>query len=450
MTEKSGFAPYLPLTFLIGFGFFTVGMMDPLYDSYVQIFLSRYIPYKSVIGVIMSLDNLLALFLIPVVSVWSDRTDTPLGRRMPWIAALLPLSALCFAFVPYAAERSLFLLVALLVALNLFKQSARGPVVALMPDTIPGKFRSQANGVINTMGNIAAIVGTLFLARLMDVDTVLPLLGSTKNRLAFPAASLFVLIAVVFLVLFVREKKRAETPAESGSANAQAAESDASDSGERVPFFRSFTVVFAARDKSGLLVLVSLFLWFIGYQGVLPYLTEYSIRTFSLSSGTGPLAMGMVGVASALSAIPMGYAASRWGRRRMIRISLLAVAALTVCSFFLLPAGRALGFSPAALVYPFWVLMFLFGVFWISVVANSFPMLWQMAHHSNIGVYTGLYYTFSQLAAIVAPTLSGSVIDAAGFPSMFLFCAAFFLMAFITMGFVRSGEKDDLPIELGR
>jgi Na+/melibiose symporter-like transporter len=137
---------------LIGFGFFTVGMMDPLYDSYVQIFLARYIPYKSVIGVIMALDNLLALFLIPVVSVWSDHTRTPIGRRMPWIVTLLPLSAISFALVPYAAEWSLVALVSLLVLLNVFKQSARGPVVALMPDTIPGEYRSQANGVINTDG----------------------------------------------------------------------------------------------------------------------------------------------------------------------------------------------------------------------------------------------------------------------------------------------------------
>lgn len=442
MTEKKGFAPYLPLTFLIGFGFFTVGMMDPLYDSYVQIFLARFIPYKSVIGVIMSLDNVLALFLIPAVSVWSDRTDTPFGRRMPWIVTLLPLAAVCFAFIPYAAEKSLLLLVSLLVVLNLLKQSARGPVVALMPDTIPGEFRSQANGVINTMGNVAAIVGTLFLARLMDVDTVLPVLGATKNRLAFPAASIFVLVAVVFLAVFVRERKHSAALAAAGADNS----ADEGSAEERLPFFKSFAVVFTARDKSGLLVLISLFLWFVGYQGVLPYLTEYSIRTFDLSSGAGPLAMGMVGVASALSAIPMGYAASRWGRRRMIRISLLGVAFLTFAAFFLIPAGTAFGIAQTDLAVPFWALMFLFGVFWISVVANSFPMLWQMARHSNIGVYTGLYYTFSQLAAIAAPALSGAVIDAAGFPSMFLFCSVFFVLAFLTMGFVKGGEKDDRPI----
>jgi len=427
-----GFRSYLPLTFLIGFGFFTMGMIDPLYDSYVQIFLTKFIPYKSVIGFIMSIDNILGLILIPIVSVWSDHTRTPIGRRMPWIIVLLPLSAICFAMVPYAAENSLFALITMLVVLNIFKQGVRGPVVALMPDSIPGEFRSQANGVINTMGNIAAIVGTLFLARLMDVDTVLPFLGRTKDHLAFPAASVFVIIAVILLFIFVKEKKNPESVQED----------------KKVHFFRSIEVVFTAKDKSGLFMLVSLFLWFVGYQGVVPYLTEFSIKSFNLTTGQGPFAMGMVGVSAALAAIPMGYAASKWGRKRVIRISLIGVACLTTCVFFLLPAGNLLGLSMTTMKFIFWGLMFGFGIFWIAVVANSFPMLWQMAHHSNIGVYTGLYYTFSQLAAIVAPTCSGAIIDIAGPRSMFLFCAAFFILASITMGFVTGGEKHDAPAEL--
>ncbi len=442
--EENGFRTYLPVTFLIGFGFFTVGMMDPLYDSYVQIFLSNYIPYKSIVGAIMALDNLLALFLIPLVSVWSDRTRTPIGRRLPWILVLLPLSALSFGAIPYAAEYSLMALILLLVFLNLVKQSVRGPIVALMPDTIPGRYRSQANGVINTMGNIAAIVGTIGLARLMDVNIALPFLGSTKDRLAFPAGAVFVMIAVVFLALFVREKD-SRVAAEEGVPDA----TEEIPEEKKEPFFHSIIMVFSAKDKSGFLVLVSLFLWFVGYQGVVPFLTEYSIKTYDLTTGQGPLAMGMVGISSALAAIPMGYAASRWGRRHMIRLSLVLIAVITTAVFFLEPFGTALGLSNSLLTIIFWALMFLYGVFWICIVANSFPMLWQMAHFTNIGVYTGLYYTFSQLAAIVAPAFSGAIIDVAGYRSMFIFCAVFFMLAFVVMGFVTGGEKDDKPVPLG-
>lgn len=105
---KKGFKKYLGLTFLIGFGFFTMGLMDILYDTYVPVFLGDIlkktgINSNALVGFIMSLDNILAIFLIPLVSVWSDNTRTKIGRRMPYIIVLLPLSAICFSLIPYAA-----------------------------------------------------------------------------------------------------------------------------------------------------------------------------------------------------------------------------------------------------------------------------------------------------------------------------------------------------------
>ena len=442
-TEKNanvgGFKKYLPVTFLIGAGFFTMGLMDPLYDSYVTIFLSKYIPFKWLVGMFMSLDNVFAIFLIPVISALSDKTRTKIGRRMPWIIVLLPLSAFSFSLIPYAAQRSLAALLIILALLNLFKQSVRGPVIALMPDIVPAEFRSQGNGVINTMGNIAAIVGTLFLARLMDIDTVLPIIGKTKDVLAFPAAGVLVLAATLMLVLFVRENRK-------GSALDKLSESPeaSAENEKKVPFVQAMkTVLNGEKDRSALLVLCSLFLWFMGYQGMLPYIAEYSIKTFGVTGGQAPFAAGMVGIASALSAIPMGYAAGKWGRRRMIRISLIAVAVLCTAQFFLSDITALLGIASSSAKYVFWVLMFLFGIFWICIIANSFPMLWQMAGFAHIGLYTGLYYTFSQASAIIAPFCAGLIIDLLGYKAVFLYCALFFIFAFMTMGRVKRGEKYD-------
>lgn len=439
MKQKEGFRKYLPITFLIGAGFFTMGLMDPLYDSYVTIFLSRYIPFKWLVGILMAIDNVLAILLIPIVSAWSDRTRTKIGRRMPWIIILLPLSAITFSFIPYAAKNSLAALIIILALLNLFKQSVRGPVIALMPDIVPAEFRSQGNGVINTMGNIAAIVGTLFLARLMDVDTVLPIIGHTKDVLSFPAAGLLVILATLMLFLFVKEK------------NAPLHDSSENEEEKKVPFIQAMKTVLAGRkiedeekpDKSALFVLVSLFLWFLGYQGMLPYIAEYSIKHFGVSTGQGAFAAGMVGIASALSAIPMGYAASKWGRKRMIRIALVVVASLCLAQFFLIEIAGILGLAEGQIKYLFWGLMFVFGIFWICIIANSFPMLWQMAGFSHIGLYTGLYYTFSQGAAILAPFLAGLIIDFAGHRAVFVYCACFFLLAWLMMGKVTRGEKYD-------
>jgi MFS family permease len=261
MSAKKSFRPYLATTFLIGFGFFTMGLMDPLYDTYVPIFLSNYISSMSLVGFIMTIDNLLALFLIPLVSAWSDHTKTKIGRRMPYILILLQLSSLFFGSVPYAAGASLAALVITLLLLNVVKQSARGPVVALMPDIIPADFRSEANGVINTMGGIASIVGTIGLARLMDLDMHLPILGATKDRLPFPLAGLFVILAVTLLFIFIREK-------EPDAAEIQE---------EKVPIMQSFKNVAQQKDKSAFYILISLFLWFLGYQGVLPFIGKYSV-----------------------------------------------------------------------------------------------------------------------------------------------------------------------------
>jgi len=423
--SKKDFRPYLGLTFLIGFGFFTMGLMDPLYDTYVPIFLSRYIPSMGIIGSVMTLDNIFALFLIPVVAVWSDKVRTPIGRRMPFIIITLPLTAICFAILPYAAVASLTALIMAIFFLNVWKQSARGPVVALMPDIVPGELRSEANGVINTMGGIASIVGTLGLARLMDLDIVLPILGPTKNRIPFPVAGVLVVLAVILLVSFVREKNVEEKAAD-----------------QKVPLRESLRAIAGSKDKSALYILISLFLWFLGYQGVLPFIGKYSVVVLGVSQGRAAFAAGMVGIAYALFAIPSGYIAHRIGRRRAIRISLAALTVLVSALFFLEPIAASLGFSGMHKAYLFWGILFLFGLFWVTVVTNSFPMLWQMATYGNLGIYTGLYYTFSQAAAITAPPLTGSIIDIGGYRGIFAFCAVCMAAAFIVMRFVKSGEPE--------
>jgi MFS family permease len=323
----------------------------------------------------------------------------------------------------------------MIFALNLVKQSARGPVVALMPDIIPGEFRSEANGVINTMGGIASIVGTIVLARLMDIDIVLPVLGSTRDRLPFPLAGLFVIVAVVLLFLFVKEKRDGAEAKKSGKKGKAAAKPE---SEEKVPLLASFKAVAASKDKSALFILVSLFLWFLGYQGVLPFIGKYSMDVLGTTSGTAALAAGMVGIAYALFAIPSGYFAHKFGRKKTIRVSLVAIAILTLLLFFHDPVTSGLGSS--ARLYSFWGIMFFFGMFWVSVVTNSFPMLWQMASWGTMGVYTGLYYTASQLAAILAPVLTGSIIDLAGYRGIFLFCSICMVAAWFVMGNVTGGE----------
>jgi MFS family permease len=156
--KKTGFRKYFGRTFIIGLGLFSLSLMDPLYNTYVPLYLRRYIDTNFVVGGIMTLDNILQLLLIPVIAVWSDRTRTRIGRRMPFIAVMLPVSAFLFHLIPPMAALSLWALIIIIFFFNIFKTSVRGPVAALMPDTIPGEYRSEANGVISMMGGIGVIV----------------------------------------------------------------------------------------------------------------------------------------------------------------------------------------------------------------------------------------------------------------------------------------------------
>jgi MFS family permease len=427
------------LTFLIGFGFFTMGLMDPLYDTYVPIFLRRFISSNAAVGGIMTLDNILQLLLIPVISVWSDRTRTRLGRRMPFILVELPLAALLFSLIPPMASWSLPALVGIIFCFNIFKTSVRGPVVALMPDTIPGDYRSEANGVINMMGGIGLIVSTLLLARLIDVPS--PLGAFFAGALPFNIASLCIIAAVLVLLAFVREKLPEKTEERE----------------EKVPVLRSIRRIFSGeapegspeggetggktgKDASVARILLSIFFWFTAYEGAKPFLGLFLMETMGVSEGNAALAQGVAGISSVIMAVPCGYLAHRLGRRRFIRISLVFLAAILA----LIPIAGFLGaraaLGPSAALGIFLVLMFLYGAVWIGVTVNSFPMLWQIADFGNMGIYTGLYYTFSQGAAILAPPVTGLIIDVAGFWGIFIFGSFCMLAACVTMGGVRAGE----------
>ncbi|WP_422481096.1 MFS transporter [Pleomorphochaeta sp. DL1XJH-081] len=431
MTDKKprkNMKGYYMTTFFIGLGFFTMGLMDPLYDTYIPIFLGRYISSNAVIGTIMTLDNMFAIFLIPIFSAISDRTHTRIGRRMPFIITLLPLSAFAFGLIPFAALTSLAFLVIMIFALNVFKQSVRGPVVALMPDIIPGDIRSEANGVINTMGGVATIVGTIGLAQLMNVAINLPGRGPTDNILAFPLAGILVLLAVLLLFFFVKETK--------GNYEERASK-------EKIPVIKSLKQIFGEKDKSAFFVLVSLLFWFIGYQGVLPFVGKYSVEILKTSSGSAALAAGMVGISYAIFAIPSGIIAHNHGRKKTIRFALIGIVVVLLLIFVHSMIFTAEGVSQTLRMIPFWALMFAFGMFWVTVITNSFPMLWQMADYANMGIYTGLYYFFSQLASIVAPPITGALIDIFGYGSLFVFAALCMFIAFLLMSKVTRGEPEN-------
>ncbi|MDR0642914.1 MAG: MFS transporter [Treponema sp.] len=430
--KNPGFSKYFVRTFIIGLGLFSLSLMDPLYNTYVPLYLRRYIKANFLVGGIMTLDNILQLLLIPVIAVWSDRTRTRIGRRMPFIAVMLPVSALLFHMVPIMAGVSLWALIIIIFFFNIFKTSVRGPVVALMPDTIPGEYRSEANGVISMMGGVGVITGTLLLTRLIVI----------KDGLPFSAAGICTILAVVVLLLFVREG-----PPDSAPENWEKEKTE-----KKLSVAASIREVFSPargqgeKDYSAPLILVSLFFWFMAYEGLQPFLGLYLVEVIGVAESNAALAQGVAGISGVALAIPSGYAAHRLGRRRFIRICLVFLTVILLMVPFSTDFVLRQGFSINACLLIFLLLMFLYGTVWIGVMVNSFPMIWQMTNYDNVGIYTGLYYTFSQSAAIFAPPITGLIIDLGGYRGIFIFSGICMFAAWCTMGGVKTGEPDDRPV----
>ena len=210
---------------------------------------------------------------------------------------------------------------------------------------------------------------------------------------------------------------------------------------KKEPILKSLKVVLGEKNKSALCILISLLCWFIAYQGVLPFVGKYSVEVLGTSSGTASLAAGMVGIAYAIFAIPSGKFAHKHGRKKTIRGALLCLVIVLILVF--LHGVLLKGLPGTVKLITFWALLFCFGIFWVTIVTNSFPMLWQMSTFSTVGIYTGLYYFFSQAASIISPPLSGACIDIFGYPSLFIYAAVFMTIAYFTMSKVDRGEPED-------
>ena len=157
---------------LLGFGFLSITMAWSLFNSYVPIFLRQFLPSAAVIGMVMSLDNIAGMTLQPWFGALSDRTKSRLGRRLPYLVVGMPLAAVAFALLPLAT--SLLLLILAIVAVDLSMSLFRAPTIALMPDVTPPEERSRANGIINFMGGVGALLALFGGAWLYRLDPSYP------------------------------------------------------------------------------------------------------------------------------------------------------------------------------------------------------------------------------------------------------------------------------------
>jgi maltose/moltooligosaccharide transporter len=403
-------------TFLLGFGFFGVSVIWGVYNAFVPLFLANKFGLAPVwIGFFMTLDNIAALLVQPPVGAWSDRLRTPIGRRMPFILVGAPLAALAFGLIPLASVLPLF--VACTSTLLLSMALWRTPVIALMPDITPSKFRSQANGVINFMGGIGAIVSFLIGASLYEMNTAYP----------FWLGSVLVIASALLVFIFIREPKTYE-------------ESDVKPS-----MLKSLGEVIQDSDHSALRLLLAIFFWFLGYNAIEAFFTLYAVKHLGLPDADGARLLGQLSLVFVLVALPSGYIGARFGRRNTI-LSGLGLMILVILSIFFLPAETLtiqLTKLPLLGVVPvIGLFLMLAGAAWALININSLPMVVDMTDAARLGTYTGLYYLFSTLAAIAGPNVNGWIIQLTGrnYNATMMIAPFFMLTAFILMLGVRRGE----------
>lgn len=416
--------------FLLGFGFFGISIIWSLYNAYIPIFLQdTFRMSRTVTGFVMTIDNLFAVLLLPFLGALSDKTRTRIGRRKPYILLGAPSAALLFALIPVARRyENLALFMGTIVFMNFFMALFRSPVIAFMPDITPSEKRSQANGIINFMGGIGALLAYFGGKLLYDINYAYP----------FFAGAAIMLIANLLVVFFVPEPEEYRVPGERIDLKKLIKETSKRSFGELKENLKD---VFASKEKSLLFILLSIFLWFIAFNSVETFFTSYAKYHLGIEESTGAFMMGVVSLSFMLFAIPAGFIGGRIGRKKTITMGLVLTTAVMVLAYLL---GEASKPQSSALTDPvvlkFMVLFFFGGIGWAMINVNSLPMVVDMTTEEKLGGYTGLYYFFSQAANLVAPPLAGAFLDVIGYSTLLPFAAIFFILATITVQFVKRGD----------
>ena len=412
-------------TFLVGLAFMSISAFWQLYDFSVPLILKNtYALGDTAAGVVMAMDNIVALFLLPLFGALSDKCTMKMGRRMPFmlfggfVAAFLALcvpGATKFAGLPVF----LTLLAGLLIAMATF----RSPTVALMPDVTPKPLRSKATAIINLMGAIGGAL-VLALTNFLLVKTV-GADGQTVSDYTYLYMTVALLLMFAMLVIrgVIPERKLA---AETDEINRRLdAEKPAAK--ESAAPARKLS---KAEITSLVLILCSVSLWFMGYNAVTTAFSKYAMQVLHVPETAAANCVLVATVVAILSYWPVGQLASRIGRKKMIMggIALLMVGFLIAA---MLKSINVMAYVCFALV----------GMGWASIGVNSYPMVVELATGGDVGKYTGYYYTFSMAAQVLTPILSGALLEHVGYWTLFPYAFIMLTLAMLTMSRVRHGDS---------
>lgn len=375
-------------TLLVGFAFLSISAFWQMYDSIIPLILRNTFEIgEAATGRVMAIDNILALFMLPLFGHLSDNTHTKLGKRTPYII-LGTAAAVCFMLLLPVFDRTKNLLgFALCLGVTLFSMATYcSPAVSLMPDVTPKPLRSKGNAVINLMGALGAVISLGLIAFLVPKE------GKPDYFPIFAIVAAIMVAAVVILVLTIRENKLvAEMEATGGYESTEEELNEELSKGKKMP-----------KDilKSLIFMLLCVAFFFVGYNAVTTFFSLYMTNYLGTKGGDFASYLMVATVASVIAYIPSGAIATKLGRKKAITLGLGVMAFCFLVMSFIRSAGL--------FMIPFFVII---GFGYACVIVNTFPIIWEMSKGSDIGKYTGYYYTASMAAQIVTPMLAGFLIE---------------------------------------
>lgn len=414
-------------TILIGFSFFTILMLWQVYNFYCPLFLRQlFLEYfgkenNYLIGLIMAFDNILALIMLPIFGTLSDKTTTKFGKRMPYIVIGTLISLLAFPFIVLLFIKQslvgvIIMMALILIAMNIY----RAPSVALMPDVTPKPLRAKANAIINFVGYIGAIIGSLLTMIFIKKTDAGELISGDYLYLPFIITSVFMLAALIVLVLKIRENtivKQMQPEMELGEKLSETVEEIKDDK------------PLGKQDKCNLWILIfSVFLWYFAFNAVETFGSTYA--TVVLNTKSWGIATAILAISSLITFLPSTLLTKKVGRKLSIVIGL---------GLMVLSLGLALFVKS----FGIWLilLMIVAGCGWAIINVNSYPMFVELSSSKNVGKFTGYYYSASQIAQSITPVAIGFVFDWLGYKAYFPYAAIFMAIALIVFSFVKVPKK---------
>lgn len=439
-------------TFYIGFAFFSILMLWQMYNHYCPLFLDYLLRTKTgesnefFIGLIMAGDNLLAIFMLPLFGTLSDRTNTKFGKRMPYIMTGMTLSAICFPLIAImfyieSLVGTIIMMGIILIIMNMY----RNPAVALMPDVTPKPLRPKANGIINFVGYLGAIIAGALALFLKIAPNTKGLNWQPTSKInaiiAFVIASIFMIIALIILLLKIKENKLLQEMKEDLEYGETLSETINSVN-DNQPLSKE--------DKRNFIILLlGLLLWYMSFNAIETFNSLFCTNVL-LDEGIGSTIAIILPISSIFTFLTTTNLPSKIGRKKtvLIGIASITIAFLLILLYFIvngvfskdyyLEIAANNGKLPFSVI-PLYLLIALCGFGWALINASSYPMLVEMCSNNKIGKFTGYYYTVSMLAQTITPILVGIIMNSSEISLRLLYVYSAILMglAFTTMLFFK-------------